>query len=126
METSSRPARRASRAHFEFKRRGSLANHCASARTAGSPAALKVRRQLDAIKPGDLENVLGMVEDCLKAGDSAAAEEQLKALKPADRTGARYHSLAAGVALSRVRCPGPLNPIYPRQLRWTRTKTTTV
>ena len=64
----------------------------------GSPETLKYRRQLDAIKPGDPENLIGMADHCLKKGDVSAARQALQSISEADRTGARYHDVAAGVA----------------------------
>lgn len=61
--------------------------------------ALKLRRQIDAIKPGDAENVLGIAENCVKTSVFGAAEEALRGLPENARTGARYYDVAAGLAL---------------------------
>lgn len=71
-----------------------------TAEAMGSPQALEFRRQVDALKPGDLENLLGMAAAYLKAGDATAADGVLKSIKPADQSVARYHDLAAGVAMA--------------------------
>lgn len=72
-----------------------------SLETMQSPAALQVRRQIDASAPEDSENLLGMAGDCLKAGDAPGAELALSRIKPAERGQARYYDAQAGIFLQR-------------------------
>jgi Tfp pilus assembly protein PilF len=63
--------------------------------------AIQFRRQLDALKPRDAENLLALAESYLKIGDPSAAEEAMKSLTEADQATARYHDVASAVALAR-------------------------
>lgn len=73
-----------------------------TAETAGAVAqAIQFRRQLDALKPRDPENLLALAEDCLRVGDPSAAEEAIRSLAEIDRESARYHDVASAVAWAR-------------------------
>jgi predicted Zn-dependent protease len=67
----------------------------------GAPQNLEYRLQIEAIAPRDGDNLLGMAEAHLKAGSITAAEEALKNLPAADREIARYHDVAAAIAVAR-------------------------
>jgi Flp pilus assembly protein TadD len=69
--------------------------------TGAATAAISFRRQLDAIKPGDSENILGLAESCLKVGDPGAAEEAVKSLAEADRDSAHYYGVTSAIAWAR-------------------------
>ena len=78
-----------------------------TAEAVNSPAdALKFRRQIDAIKPGDPENVLGIADNCLKTAVFTAAQEALRSLPPEAQTSAKYYDVAAGIALGQKDLPG--------------------
>jgi tetratricopeptide (TPR) repeat protein len=51
----------------------------------GSRQAIEWRRRLNAISPGEPENVLALAKDAMKAGDMETAERTLSGLKGEDR-----------------------------------------
>src|SRR4030095_15586218 len=63
--------------------------------------SIQFRRQLDALKPGDAENLLALAESCLKIGDPSAAEEAMKSIAETDRNSGRYHDVASAIAWAR-------------------------
>ena len=74
----------------------------------GATAAMQWRKRLDLMSPGDAENLLALAKDALGTGDAATAEQALGSLKPADRNGAAYHGLMAGLALGKRDTAGAL------------------
>jgi predicted Zn-dependent protease len=69
-----------------------------TAEAAGSSQALDFRRQIEAISPTDPENLIGLADGSLKAGNLDAAELALKSVPPAEQTSTRFHDVAAGIA----------------------------
>ncbi len=69
-----------------------------TAEALGSPQALQFRRQLEAIKPDDVSNLLAIAEASLKAGDPAAARQALMSVPADGQSSALYHDIAAGIA----------------------------
>ncbi|MEI7821261.1 MAG: hypothetical protein WCK55_10115 [Verrucomicrobiota bacterium] len=68
---------------------------------AGLPAAQEWRRRVDALRPGDAENLIAWAEDSLTAGYPDTASDALGKVKPEDRNTAAYHDLAARLAITR-------------------------
>ena len=72
-----------------------------TAEAAGSPQALDFRRQIEAIDPSDAENLLGLADASLKAGNIESAEHTLKSVPISAQASTRYHDVAAGIAWGR-------------------------
>lgn len=68
---------------------------------AGSPTAAEWRRRLDALRPGDAENLIAWSKDSLAAGYPDTATDVLARVKPEDRNSAAYHDIAARLAVTR-------------------------
>lgn len=68
---------------------------------AGSPAAREWRSRLDALRPGDAENLIAWSKDSLAAGYPDTATDVLARVKPDDRNSAAYHDVAARIAVTR-------------------------
>jgi Flp pilus assembly protein TadD/DNA-directed RNA polymerase subunit RPC12/RpoP len=69
--------------------------------SAGSPEAQQWRRRLDAIHPGDAENLIAWSKDVLIAGYPETAGEVLEKVKQGDRNSVAYHDTAARIAIMR-------------------------
>ena len=68
---------------------------------AGSPTAQEWRRRLDALRPGDAENLIAWSRDSLAAGYPDTATDVLGKVKKEDRNSAAYHDVAGRIAVTR-------------------------
>ena len=66
----------------------------------GSPEAMRLRGRLDAIQPGDPENLIALAKGKLAAGYTDAAVELLGKVKEGDRNNAAYHDVAGRIAVA--------------------------
>ena len=72
-----------------------------SLEAAGVPAAQEWRRRVDALRPGDAENLIAWANNSLAAGYPDTATDALGKVKPEDRHSAAYHDIAARAAVLR-------------------------
>lgn len=68
---------------------------------AGSPGAAQWRGRIEAIEPGDPENILAWAAATVKVGDLSATERVLSLLPPDSRESATYHSIAAELSTAK-------------------------
>lgn len=66
-----------------------------------APEAVKFRREIEAIEPGQVENLLALTKDLLEAGNASAAEQAFGAIGQKAEANAVYHDLAAQLAVQR-------------------------
>lgn len=66
-----------------------------------SPAAGSWWSRLDSLQPGDPETAIAWASNSIRAGDVAAGERTLQAVKPADQESAGFHSAAAKMAAAK-------------------------
>ncbi len=64
-----------------------------------SPEAMSWRQMRNAMETGDGDQLLGLAEGFIRAEDFATAKQVLAKVKPEDQKSARFHDLAAKVAL---------------------------
>lgn len=78
---------------------GIMAKGCESAGAAA--LAVQWRCRLNAIIPGDPENIIAWSSDAMKTGDMAAAERILEMARPEPSRSAAFHVLKAKIALTK-------------------------